>query len=432
MSCDSLYYPVLQDMFTFADQNNLDMRMHNLIWGAQQPNWVNTLLNNAQSSNPTTAAAAKASLREEITERIAYYIGNVNNVGTPWSDRYLEVDILNEFSHEPVYMNIFGVQGIAEIYAEARQAALDLDNPVKLYTNEYNVLQWSDDPATPEDNDDPYANWYRRHVEDLRNAGGDVDGIGVQYYVDERTAAIGSNQHNAWRVMQTLQNLSVTGLDLSLTEFGVNDGASESLAARFLDETLRLVFGNANATGFMMWGFWEPDTFRPAAAFYAADWTPRQPLTTWQNLMNQWDTDLMLTVGPDGTIDFSGFYGDYEVAIDGVVYRLSLSKGDSLYSIVVAPGDYNADGVVDASDYTVWRNSLGSESNLRADGNGNGVIDDGDYAIWKAAFGTTYGSGSGQFSAAVPEPTTAVLLLFAAAVIAPRSWSRTSRSRPAR
>ena len=40
-------------------------------------------------------------------------------------------------------------------------------------------------------------------------------------------------------------------------------------------------------------------------------------------------------------------------------------------------GDYNHDGVVDAADYTVWRDTYGQSvtENSGADGNGDGMID---------------------------------------------------------
>ncbi|QDU55510.1 rhamnogalacturonan lyase family protein [Aeoliella mucimassa] len=50
-------------------------------------------------------------------------------------------------------------------------------------------------------------------------------------------------------------------------------------------------------------------------------------------------------------------------------------------------GDYNQDGVVNLGDYTVWRDWLGSTTNLAADGDHNGVIDQGDYQVWKENFG---------------------------------------------
>jgi hypothetical protein len=56
----------------------------------------------------------------------------------------------------------------------------------------------------------------------------------------------------------------------------------------------------------------------------------------------------------------------------------------------VAPaGDYNATGGVDAADYALWRKTLGSTTDLRADGSANGVVDDADYELWRATFGQT-------------------------------------------
>ena len=95
---------------------------------------------------------------------------------------------------------------------------------------------------------------------------------------------------------------------------------------------------------------------------------------------------------------------------------------------IVLAGDYNANGAVDAADYSVWRNSLGQiGSTLAADGNGNGRIDSGDYTVWKTNFGKTGGSGSVDLLpfATVPEPES--LLLAAAMLFAiPSHRRRTS------
>lgn len=75
-------------------------------------------------------------------------------------------------------------------------------------------------------------------------------------------------------------------------------------------------------------------------------------------------------------------------------------------------GDFNDDGTVDAADYTIWRDNLGAADETALNGNGDGLngIDAADYLIWKNNFGATAGSGS-----AVPEPSTALLLLLALA-----------------
>jgi hypothetical protein len=81
-----------------------------------------------------------------------------------------------------------------------------------------------------------------------------------------------------------------------------------------------------------------------------------------------------------------------------------------------ALGDYNGDGIVDAADYTIWRDTLGSTTDLRANGDNTGasagVIDQADYVFWKSHFGNHAGSGAGGgANAGVPEPTTGLMLL---------------------
>jgi hypothetical protein len=85
--------------------------------------------------------------------------------------------------------------------------------------------------------------------------------------------------------------------------------------------------------------------------------------------------------------------------------------------VAPAPGDYNSDGVIDAADYTIWRDTLGSTSDLRANGDDTGssagVVDQADYQIWKSHFGTSLGAGS----VAVPEPANWLLSLIAMAAL---------------
>jgi CSLREA domain-containing protein len=74
------------------------------------------------------------------------------------------------------------------------------------------------------------------------------------------------------------------------------------------------------------------------------------------------------------------------------------------------PGDYNFNGIVDAADYTAWRDTLGSTNDLRADGGGttagvpDGVVDSLDYDFWKSQFGNVLMAGSGA-AGATAEPT---------------------------
>ena len=77
-------------------------------------------------------------------------------------------------------------------------------------------------------------------------------------------------------------------------------------------------------------------------------------------------------------------------------------------------GDYNGNGIVDAADYTAWRDTLGQTvpSGNGADGDGNGFVNAADYGVWKTNFGSVQGGQSALAETAIPEPTSVTLLLF--------------------
>jgi len=84
-------------------------------------------------------------------------------------------------------------------------------------------------------------------------------------------------------------------------------------------------------------------------------------------------------------------------------------------AVAAINADYNGNGVVDAGDYSVWRDSLGLTGvSLAADGNGDGVVDQFDYAHWKSYFGASAGGGAGGAATmrgvAAPEPASAGLV----------------------
>jgi hypothetical protein len=100
-----------------------------------------------------------------------------------------------------------------------------------------------------------------------------------------------------------------------------------------------------------------------------------------------------------------------------MMYRLDLSTIPSLLPPTLV-GDYNGDGKVDAADYTVWRDTFGSTTDLRAngdnDGASQGVIDQADYLAWSQNFGATLAPGAG---ASVPEPASACVLAIGATLL---------------
>jgi hypothetical protein len=106
-----------------------------------------------------------------------------------------------------------------------------------------------------------------------------------------------------------------------------------------------------------------------SGAFDVLDLPPLPPHLSWQHIIR--GTTFFLTVAPQ------------------------------------VPGDYNANGVVDAADFIVWRKSLG-QTGVRpaADGTGpsgipDGVVDQMDYQFWRSNFGVNLAEIA---SLSVPEP----------------------------
>lgn len=91
----------------------------------------------------------------------------------------------------------------------------------------------------------------------------------------------------------------------------------------------------------------------------------------------------------------------------GAVYLDGASFG--IVNPGAATGDFNNDGLVNAADYTVWRDSNGQAgAALAADADRNRVVNQLDYNVWAQRFGNAASAAS---VLAAPEPTSRVLAL---------------------
>jgi hypothetical protein len=93
---------------------------------------------------------------------------------------------------------------------------------------------------------------------------------------------------------------------------------------------------------------------------------------------------------------------------NGADFRISAGVGTTFYldliqvnaaQIVPMTVDFNADGTVDAADYVVWRNGLGTNYTQN------------NYKAWRANFGRVLSGSVANSNATVPESATALLLI---------------------
>lgn len=318
----------------FAAAHNLYSRYHALMFDdpGNDPGWVDNLRSSAVRNS-----SAKTDLRNAITSRINYLAQRISKAA--------EIDIENESYQDACcrgnssYWKLFGASGIASIFNQVKQVAPN----TKLGVNEYQALIYANGNA----------GGYFSHIEELQQAavqagyGKVVGNIGTEDY------PWSISMHNPSDIFKAMQTYAVSGLPHDIPEFGVFGGVSRSDAAKILGDTMRLEFGNPLGTGMFIWGFQAENgggnLFAPAAALYTVNtsnwnnWTITEAGKKWQDLLgiqdwdgntnNGWTTQLTATAAADGTINFNGYYGDYQLTIGGKSYALSFVKGTSRYTI---------------------------------------------------------------------------------------------------
>lgn len=125
-------------------------------------------------------------------------------------------------------------------------------------------------------------------------------------------------------------------------------------------------------------------------------------------------------------LDFASATGGFDQVVlptldAGLVWDVSQLYSDGVLAIVAGlAGDYNANGVVDAADYTVWRNNLGTPAGTLPNDIDGVAIGAAQYATWKENFGMSLSSIGAAATTAVPEPSGIALLVLCAILLRSR------------
>jgi hypothetical protein len=194
-------------------------------------------------------------------------------------------------------------------------------------------------------------------------------------------------------VVDTVGGGSVSGSGTLGTEGNTAIGANLALDGATVDLDLRNTTGGVTSDRFDVEG--------------SATLTGN--ITVNVDLVDGFSSDVAILTTTGGIVDNSlsfSLTGSGQGAFTGVGVVgnnlvLQVGGGGTL------DGDYNSDGVVNAADYTLWADNLGTNNPLANDTIG-GLITEAHYLQWKNNFGNAQSSGSG---AAVPEPVSLVLLI---------------------
>ncbi|QDT69582.1 Quinoprotein glucose dehydrogenase B precursor [Planctomycetes bacterium MalM25] len=94
---------------------------------------------------------------------------------------------------------------------------------------------------------------------------------------------------------------------------------------------------------------------------------------------------IEMEFGPDG----AAYLIEWGTGFPGNNADAQIVRVDFTANLPQLVGDYNDDGVVNAADYTVWRDVERFEGDHPADGDNDGYVNDADYDYWRLNYGAT-------------------------------------------
>lgn len=194
----------------------------------------------------------------------------------------------------------------------------------------------------------------------------------------------------------------------------IKDGSTGNIAFNNILVTERASYGSIDLSADSLPGFASDynivkDRFSNNDTFFT--------LAQWRSQTGQ---DAHSLVAPPSALFKNWTAGDYELLTSAVArdfgvaasggfnapltdlygdprpFGAAIDAGAIEFRSDTLPGDFNRDNVVDAADFTVWRDSGGTPE---------------QYQLWKSHFGES-NAGTANLASSVPEPATAAILVF--------------------
>jgi endo-1,4-beta-xylanase len=256
---DQMNWGELDAAYALAKSNALPFRFHVLVWGGQQPAWINDL-----------------SAEEQLQEITEWYEA-VN-------ERYPDIDYI-DVVNEPLHQRPDGQSGEADYWdalggpgetgfdwvITAFEMARDIfPSETKLMINDYGIISSSQ-----------AVNQYLQIINALKSRGL-IDGIGVQAHAFNNGSALSSGTTPA-TIKWNLDALATSDLPIHVTELDIDgnpnldDNGSEAYQLQKYQEIFPVFWEHPAVEGVTLWG-WRPGMWRTDQEAYIFDQRPKDAL----------------------------------------------------------------------------------------------------------------------------------------------------------
>ncbi|WP_062064259.1 endo-1,4-beta-xylanase [Cellvibrio sp. OA-2007] len=223
-------------IYAYARANNIPVKAHTFVWGAQSPSWINNL-----SASETAA---------EIEEWIRDYCARYPDTAM--------IDVVNEavYGHQPAAyaQKAFGNNWIQRVFQLARQYC---PNSI-LILNDYNNIRWQ-------------HNEFIALAKPLAQ-GGYIDAVGLQSHeLKGMTAAqVKTAIDNIWNQLQ---------VPIYISEYDIGD-TNDQVQLQNFQAHFPVFWDHPHVKGITIWGYINGRTWIEGSGLMSDNGTPR-PAMTW-------------------------------------------------------------------------------------------------------------------------------------------------------
>ncbi|MEO0514619.1 MAG: endo-1,4-beta-xylanase [Planctomycetota bacterium] len=194
-------------------------------------------------------------------------------------------------------VDVLGETSMIDWFKQAHAA----DPQAKLYINDYGIL-------TAGGSDETHQSAYENTIRYLLENDTPIHGIGMQGH-------FGQTLTPPAKLLEVLDRYTALGLSIKVTEFDISTD-DEQMQAAYARDFLTVMYSHPAVEAVVMWGFWENRHWRPNAAWWREDWSPKPAVAAFQSLFNdQWRTQAEGKTDSRGRFFVRGHLGDYTITV---------------------------------------------------------------------------------------------------------------------